>query len=375
MFVKTPKFKIVAVACVCGIGAQLLAEDQAAAVEKRPNITIRGIYGGVPVELLEQGKTLKDYGVNAVFMSSRALTAERVELLKQQGAKVFAEFNTMHVAGYLKEHPDAAPVGVDGEVCPAPHGWQGICPTHPAYRKYRMDDFRQVLSDFDVDGVWLDYHHSHASWERDEPAMPDTCFCGRCIAQFSREISVELPIDDSQQAARLLLKEHKDKWVQWRCDVFTDWVREFRSVIDQTRPKALLGTYHCPWSDTDFDGALRNKLAIDLKAQAKYVDVFSIMPYHARFGHHTDPAWISRQTAWLGKHLGIKGVPDERHKIWPIVQLSDWGESVPVNQVQSVLDHGTRSPATGVMVFAWGSLRKQMDKVDEMSDFYRAIEP
>jgi hypothetical protein len=121
------------------------------------------------------------------------------------------------------------------------------------------------------------------------------------------------------------------------------------------------------------DGALRRKLAIDLKSQAKYVDVFSIMPYHARFGHADDPAWISRQTQWLGKHLGIQGKPGERHQIWPIVQLSDWGQSVSAQQVRTVMDHGTRLPATGVMVFNWGSLRKQSSKVDQMAEFYREI--
>jgi hypothetical protein len=347
----------------------------ATAAEKRPHIEMRGIYGGVPAELLEEGKTLKDFGINAVFMGSGGITAERVALLKRHGAKVYAEFNTMHVRGFLKENPDAAPIGTDGKVCPPPQGWQGICPTHPGYRKFRMDAFRKVLSDFEIDGIWLDYHHSHASWERAIPDMPDTCFCNRCIDQFARETKTDLPDASTPQLAGLLLGKYKEKWVQWRCDVFTDWVREFRSIVDDSRPEALLGTFHCPWTDTDFDGALRNKLAIDLKAQARYLDVFSIMPYHARFGHHTDPSWISRQTSWLGSHLGIKGEPGERHKIWPIVQLSDWGETVSASQVHSVLDHGTRLPATGVMVFAWGSLRRQPEKVDELSEFYRAISP
>jgi hypothetical protein len=369
MFAKRTITVAIAVACLCASNTNVTAR------EKRPHAEIRGIYGGVPVELLERGKTLQDYGINAIFMGSGSLTAERIALLKKQGAKVFAEFNTMHVAGYLKEHPDAAPIGVDGKICPPPQGWQGICPTHPGYRKHRMDAFRQVLSDFEIDGIWLDYHHSHASWERAEPDMPDTCFCAHCLTQFARQTKTDLPEQPTPQLAKLLLGKHQDQWVQWRCDVFTDWVREFRQIIEETRPRALLGTFHCPWKDTDLDGALRNKLAIDLKAQARYVDVFSIMPYHARFGHHTDPAWVSRQTAWLGNHLGIRGDPGERHKIWPIVQLSDWGETVPVDQVRPVLDHGTRRPATGVMVFAWGSLRRQMDKVDEMSEFFREIMP
>jgi hypothetical protein len=329
----------------------------------------------VPTQLFDRGKTLEEYGVNTIFLGSGSITTERLALLKRQGAQVFAEFNTMHEAGYLKEHPNAAPIGTDGKVCPPPDGWQGICPTHPGYRQYRMKAFREVLRDHAVDGIWLDYHHSHASWEQAVPNMPDTCFCDRCLARFTAETGMRLPDGPTAAKSRLLLGEHQATWVQWRCDLFTDWVREFRAIIDETRPKTLLGSFHCPWTESDYDGALRNKLAIDLKAQGRYLDVFSPMPYHARFGHLTDPAWISRQTAWLGRHLGIAGKAGERHRIWPIVQLSDWGEDVPVDQVRGVLDHGTRLPATGVMVFAWGSLHGQMPKVEEMGRFYRDIRP
>ena len=33
----------------------------------------------------------------------------------------------------------------------------------------------------------------------------------------------------------------------------------------------------------------------------------------------------------------------------------------------------TPSRVAGVMVFSWGSLRRQMDKVDEMAEYYRKI--
>jgi hypothetical protein len=48
---------------------------------------------------------------------------------------------------------------------------------------------------------------------------------------------------------------------------------------------------------------------------------------------------------------------------------------VPVEQVEVVLDRGTRRPSTGVMVFAWDSLRKQREKVDALGEFYRGIAP
>src|ERR687894_761133 len=109
---------------------------------------------------------------------------------------------TMPEATYLKDHPDAAPVGSDGKPCPPPDGWQGVCPTHPDYRKARMEAFRKALSDFEVDGIWLDYHHAHASWEQAVPNMPDTCFCARCLARFEEESGVDLPDRPTPELAR-----------------------------------------------------------------------------------------------------------------------------------------------------------------------------
>ena len=98
------------------------------------------------------------------------------------------------------------------------------------------------------------------------PEMPDTCFCRRCLRRFEADTDTTLPHGPTPELARLLLGELRSRWVRWRCDLLTDWVREFRAVLDRTRPGALLGTFHCPWSDHDFEGARIEKLAIDLRA-------------------------------------------------------------------------------------------------------------
>jgi len=38
-----------------------------------------------------------------------------------------------------------------------------------------------------------------------------------------------------------------------------------------------------------------------------------------------------------------------------------------------VLDHGSRAPASGVLVFAWGGLRKQPEKVEAIGRTFRAL--
>ncbi len=343
-------------------------------LEPRPWLTVRGIYGGFPQANLDRGKTPRDFGINAICVGSGGLKREEIERYHEMGVKVFAEFNSMHFAAYLKEHPEAAPIGANGQPEPPPNDWQGVSPFHAGYRKNRLDEFRRVLDTFALDGIWLDYHHAHASWEQDKPALPDTDFCRAALEQFTQKTGIRLP-GDIPAAAKQLLGPQREAWTQFRCDVFTDWVREYRDIRNAVRPKALLGTFHCPWSPDDHDGAIRHKLAIDLPAQSKYVDVFSIMPYHARFGHPQDPAWVSRQTASLGKLLNLKGAPEEKQKIWPIVQLADWGEKVTVDQIPQVLDHGTRLPATGVMIFHWGGVAREWAKAEALGKTYRALQP
>jgi hypothetical protein len=60
-------------------------------------------------------------------------------------------------------------------------------------------------------------------------------------------------------------------------------------------------------------------------------------------------------------------------RIWPIVQVSDWGEPRPLEQVDEVLRHGARASATGVMVFARGGLRAQPQKIEASGRASRAL--
>ena len=92
-----------------------------------------------------------------------------------------------------------------------------------------------MLAECGVDGMWLDYRHSHASWEQAEPNLPDTCFCDRCLTQFTQDTGLGLPDVATPVLSAQLLGEHRERWTQWRCDVLTDWVREFREITDRSR--------------------------------------------------------------------------------------------------------------------------------------------
>lgn len=353
----------------------LLGSAPGTAQTEPRHLPTRGVYGGFPDQLLANGKPLAESGINAIWVGSDSLDRDQIERYHAQGAQVFAEFNTLHAAEFLKTHPDAAPIAPDGNPSPPPDGWQGVCPAHPEYRNNRMTAFRKTLQDFEIDGIWLDYHHAHASWEQAEPNLPDTCFCPRCLALFDSFANLNLSKLTTPEAAHLILNQHHDQWVNFRCNLLTNWIAAFKAIRDEVRPSAQIGVFHCPWSDTDRNGALRSKLFIDLKAWKPLVDVFSPMPYHARFGHAKDLDWIARQTRWLGAFLDIQGTPDEQVKIWPIVQISNWGENVPAEDIARIIQLGAQPPSSGLIAFAWGGFAKDPAKIDALTQALRTLAP
>jgi hypothetical protein len=85
------------------------SSDEPSVPAARPWIRVRGIYGGYLKQLLDRGETPADYGINAIWVGSGSLNAAEIDRYRKLGLKIFAEFNSMHAAQYLKEHPEAAP--------------------------------------------------------------------------------------------------------------------------------------------------------------------------------------------------------------------------------------------------------------------------
>ena len=42
-----------------------------------------------------------------------------------------------------------------------------------------------------------------------------------------------------------------------------DWTLEFKGILNELRPGALLGLYRCPWNDDAYNGARRRILGLD----------------------------------------------------------------------------------------------------------------
>lgn len=332
------------------------------------SVEIRGVYGN-PKPFWDKSFNLGELGVNAIFVHSGSINPDMVKRAKSEGVLVFAEFATLNGKDYVETHPEAWAINEKGEKVAAASWFMGVCPTEPGFRQYRFDQLRDLLLKFDLDGVWMDYVHWHAQFEDPEPILPETCFCEHCLDGFSKDTGVELPDGGTSEKAQRILNTHDEAWRTWRCKVIYDWTYEIKSIIEEIKPTALLGLYHCPWNDQEFDGARRRILGLDYDLLKETIDVFSPMVYHGRM--ERNPDWVEENINWFNDRLNIK--KDSYPKVWPIVQAHNSPGVISSTEFETVLRGGLAGQSSGVMMFTTSAVAEDEAKTAVMKKVYTEL--
>jgi hypothetical protein len=328
-------------------------------------IEICGIYGN-PNSFWNKNIRLDEINVNAIFLSGKSINEEMMARAGIEGLKIFAEFPVLNGKGYVDKHPEAWAIDQYGKPVEPASWFMGVCPTEPVFRKYRMAELRELLIKFDLDGIWLDYLHWHAQFEEPEPILPETCFCNNCISAFQAATGIHLPSLSIPEQAKIILTDHDAVWRKWRCSVIAGWVSDIRMIIKQERPDALLGIYHCPWNDSDFNSARYRILGLDYDLLKDITDVFSPMVYHGRMGR--EAGWVKENIEWFSKRLDIK--PGSFPKVWPIVQAYDDPYTISEVEFEKVMRYGAGAGATGVMMFTGNSVAESAAKTETMKKVF-----
>ena len=328
-------------------------------------IEIRGIYGS-PNHFWDRNLSLKELNVNAIFLNWHSIDNKLMERAKQEGVKVFAEFPVLNGSGYVDKHPEAWAIDRYGKRVEPASWFMGVCPTEPGFRQYRMSELSGLLRKFDLSGIFMDYMHWHAQFEEPEPILPETCFCPNCIKTFESYAGLDVPDGGTEVQADWILSKHDIIWREWRCSVIADWVRDTRTIIKKENPEALLGIYHCPWNDDEFNGARYRILGLDYDMLKGLADVFSPMVYHGRMGR--EPEWVRQNIEWFSGKMEIK--PGSYPKIWTIVQAYDEPRKISAGEFEKVLRYGAAGSSSGVMMFTTNAVAESPEKTLTMKKVY-----
>jgi hypothetical protein len=361
-FMKTD-FRYILLFVAIGLTSLMSCEPRSSEITK-----IRGIYGN-PKPFWDKELNLDSLGVNAIFIHSGSINQDIMNKARSEGLMVFAEFATLNGKNYVDKHPEAWAINEKGAKVQAATWFMGVCPTEPGFRSYRFNQLRDLLMEYELDGVWLDYVHWHAQFEEPEPILPETCFCDHCLTAFSENYGVKLPDGIISEKAQWILNNYDDLWRDWRCKVVYNWTVEMKSLIKEIRPEALLGLYHCPWDDQEFDGARRRILGLDFDLLKESIDVFSPMVYHARMGR--EPDWVHEHINWLCNRLDIRN--DSYPKVWPIVQAYNDPGIISCEEFETVLRHGLSERSSGVMMFTTYAVAEDECKTAVMKNVYTTL--
>lgn len=276
-----------------------------------------------------------------------------VEAAHAAGMKVYAELGCFVGKEWWERVPSSRPTAVEVKslvepvgisVSPLqPEGWYyGVNPAVPQVRQERLMALEKVLTDYELDGVWLDFIRWPCHWEVPRPYLPRTSFDAFTLGRFAQDTGIDVPVDDPVTASQKLLKQHDVEWTAWRCAQVTAWVAQARQVLKRVRPGAILGLFGVPWRLADYGGAILNVIGQDYRALGQSVDVFSPMVYHKMCGFSAD--WIAQVTQEVHS---LTGKP-----VWPIIQSVDEPMPLSAAEYDRALRVALDCPASdGVLVF------------------------
>jgi len=312
---------------------------------------VKSLYGFSPELTPFAGKTpteqvalLRSWGNTVVFGGYQ--DPEFVEAVHAVEIKVYAEFGCFVGADWWDRLPASRPTTDEGRPLEKEGGYCGVNPSTPQARRERLEALEKLLTDYAIDGVWLDFIRWPCHWEVHDPYLPRTSFDPETLARFSHDTGIEIPAESAEggvpAVARTLLEQHEAEWTAWRCEQITSWVAEARAVLKRVRPDGLLGLFGVPWRLTDYDGAILKIVGQDYRALGQYVDVFSPMVYHLMCGH--PPGWISEVTEEIHE---LGGRP-----VWPIIQSVDEPTPLSAEEYGQAIDVALHSDGSdGVLVF------------------------
>lgn len=272
---------------------------------------------------------------------------------------VFAAGNQRHNAilnlptGYLgpvlNAHPNWAAYDQDGNTIPRGQTKPFFDPANPQVRRYLLDLVDEIISNYDIDGLQLDY----IRYPFQDPGAERTYGYGQAARrQFHRLTGVD-PVELTPRVDPWLASAERenqqalwDQWNEFRIEKVSSFVEATSKLVRRKRPDILLSTAVFPILEHE----RLQKIQQDWNHWAKegWVDWIVLMSYARdanRFEKLIEP-WVLN--ADYGSTLII-----------PSIRLLDLSVPAMIDQMQALRD----LPAPGYALFATDNLDTRIQTV------------
>ncbi|MBX3010350.1 MAG: hypothetical protein KF832_02540 [Caldilineaceae bacterium] len=242
------------------------------------------------------------YNVNALWFHGFDTAA--FAACAQHGIAPCVEFKTFRAN--FAERPELVPIGVDGRPIRYGRHVQGVCLSQQAFLEETEANLVAGLRAFQPVGIWLDYLTYGGWFEVPEPDLQESCFCPACIATFCAATGLDAT------TPRQILTHHQAAWTQHKCERIAHYALHYANLIRQQLPTCIIGAYMCPWTPTEFDGALSRIFAQDYQRLAPAIDVFTPLIYGTKSGRPASwgPEWLTAAVDFVPADRPVQLIAD-----------------------------------------------------------------
>ena len=311
---------------------------------------------------------LSDLGVNAIMTESNEYDFSAIEATHNSGLRFYAGVACFsdHVAHFhsLKEHPELWPILESGERRPQMEWYVGMTPIDSRRQEVVLATIGSIARTYPIDGLFLDFVRWPLHWEielrpgRRKPL--DSSFDPATLVKFEAACGALPGGLNSIPAKAVWIRENRLRdWIDFKCQVITDFVANARNILKDARPNAELGVYVVP----DMDGMTEPLTGQRIRDLEPLADWIAPMLYHNI---------LLQPPAWVGATL--KEVSEiARAKTLPVAQAdsnrdpsdsADWGPPMSAENFSACLSQvETQSDIGGLIVFPGSALLKGRGRV------------
>jgi len=304
----------------------------------------------------------EDLGINAAFSSKELISNEEyMREAKAHGISTFVIFPVFFNPEELARSPELFALTAEGKQ--AKEKWvEFVCPSGEAYRIQMVEQAKQIIRDYDPDGISIDFIRHFVFWEkvypkRDPATLPHTCFDSICLARFQSESGIHIPEARSTipQKSSWILEHHRSEWIRWKCSLISSMVEEISGAAREVKPEIKINLHLVPWTEDDFQGAIKTVAGQDIQALAEFADFLSPMTYHHMV--RQDPPWIHSIVEDVYLQSGSQVLPSIQ------VDKAYLDTELGLVEFEQSLEEALKPPSQGVVFWSWPSLMKSPQKM------------
>jgi hypothetical protein len=301
-------------------------------------------------------EALRDVGVNAIMTETESYDISIIEATHNKSLRFYAGVACFsdHAARFriIDERPELWPILENGERRPQMEWYIGMTPTDSRRQEEVLAAIASIARTYPVDGLFLDFVRWPLHWEielrpgRHKPL--DSSFDPMTLVKFEVAYGA-LPSDLSSIPAKAAwIRENRLRnWIDFKCQVITDFVAKARSVLKDARPDAELGVYVVP----DMDGLTEPLTGQRIRDLMPLADWIAPMLYHNILLQ--PPRWVGSAVKKVIETTGVKTLPVvQADSNRDASDAADWGPSMSAENFSDCLDQvGRQAGVGGLIVF------------------------